>query len=406
MKYKGKNMVLFMLYAVCIGAIIGLIIWSFLKIMNVSIEFLWEFLPNNFEIPFYTIIVCTLGGLIIGIWKKKTGDYPEELTQVMYKVKKDGRYPYNNIGTVSVSAILPLIFGGSIGPEAGLTGVIAGLCTWVGDKFKKLFKDMKELTQIGISATLGTIFHSPMFGFIEPIESDEEETVLPKTSKIVLYFLTIFGALGIVILLNHIFAGHSGMAKFEGLETGIKEWLWLLPFSLIGLLLGCIYHFFEKVITKISTPIQKYTIIKCILGGLILGVIGTFLPYTMFSGEHQMAEIMDKWKEIGALILIITAIMKLLVTNTCIIMGFKGGHFFPCIFSGICAGYAFSMLTGVNPVYSVSIITTALISSLIKKPFATVLLLMICFPIDAVPMMILAAAIGSFIKKSNKDVKN
>lgn len=398
MENKGKNKVLFMLYAICIGAIAGLIIWCFLKIMNISIEFVWETLPNIIKIPFYTIVVCTLGGLIIGIWKKKTGDYPEELEEVIGKVKKDGRYSYNNIGSISVSAILPLIFGGSIGPEAGLTGVIAGLCTWVGDKFKYVFKEMKELTQIGISATLGTIFNSPMFGFIEPIESENEETTLPKTSKIILYFLSIFGAFGIFILLNHFFKGGSGIASFEGFEIGKKEWIWLLPLSIIGVIAGYFYHFSHKIITKASEPIKNYIIIKCTLSGLLLGIAGTFLPYTMFSGEHQMVEIMDKWKEIGVLTLILTAIIKLIITNTCIIMGFKGGHFFPCIFSGVCIGYAFGILTGINSIFCVIVITTSLMAALLRKPFATVLLLMICFPVSAIPIMLLASVIGSSIK--------
>ena len=30
-------------------------------------------------------------------------------------------------------ALLPLLLGASVGPEAGLTGIIAALCYWVGD---------------------------------------------------------------------------------------------------------------------------------------------------------------------------------------------------------------------------------------------------------------------------------
>ena len=144
MQSKSKNRIIFMLYALCLGAVIGAIVWIFLKLMNISIEFLWDKLPSMINIPFYTIIMCTLGGLIIGIWRRYAGDYPEELEEVIIKVKKDGKYPYNNIGKVSISAILPLIFGGSIGPEAGLTGVIVGLCSWINDKFKNMFKEMKE----------------------------------------------------------------------------------------------------------------------------------------------------------------------------------------------------------------------------------------------------------------------
>ena len=398
MQSKSKNRILFMLYALCLGAVIGAIVWTFLKIMNISIEFLWDKLPSMINIPFYTIIICTLGGLIIGLWRRYAGDYPEELEEVIAKVKKDGKYPYNNIGKVSISAILPLIFGGSIGPEAGLTGIIVGLCSWINDKFKNMFKEMKELTQIGVSATLGTIFNSPMFGFVEPIET-EEEVSIPKVSKIIIYFLAIFGALGIVILLNSIFQGGAGMPSFSEIHIDKMEWLWLIPLSLIGIIGGIIYSLYNETVKKFEKYIKKYTVIKCVIAGLLLGIAGTFLPYTMFSGEEQMLDVMSEWQGIGASALLLTAIIKLFITNTCITLGFKGGHFFPCIFSGVCIGYAVALLIGIDPVFCVCIVTTALMAYLLKKPFATVLLLMICFPTSAVLVMLLAAVIGSYIKK-------
>ena len=94
---RTKNNVLFMLYTIILGLIVGLIIWGFLRIMNYGVEFLWGYLPSLISFPLYTVCVCTAGGLIIGIWKRKFGDYPEELTGVIVKIKKTGRYHYNNV---------------------------------------------------------------------------------------------------------------------------------------------------------------------------------------------------------------------------------------------------------------------------------------------------------------------
>ena len=157
-----KNNLLFLLYTVLLGAIVGAIIWSFLRLMNGGIEFLWEYVPKQISFPLYTVCICSLGGLLIGLWKRKFGDYPEELGTVIGKVKKTGRYPYRNVFSTLGSALFPLLIGASVGPEAGLTGVIAGLCTWVGDKLKRFRREIEELTAIGMSATLGTIFRSPM----------------------------------------------------------------------------------------------------------------------------------------------------------------------------------------------------------------------------------------------------
>lgn len=83
---------------------------------------------------------------------------PDELDEVMKKVKKDKFYPYNRVLFLCISALLPLVFGGSIGPEAGLTGVIVGLCYWAGSHMKDAKSKIPELMEVGISATLSAVF--------------------------------------------------------------------------------------------------------------------------------------------------------------------------------------------------------------------------------------------------------
>lgn len=394
---KVKNNVLFLLYTVILGAIVGAIVWAFIRIMNLGIEFIWDYIPSNLNFPFYTLCVCVIGGLLIGVWKKKFGDYPEELSTVMGKVKNTGRYQYNNVFSTVGSALFPLLIGASVGPEAGLTGIIAGLCTWVGDKLKLYFKEVEELTQIGLSATLGTIFHSPMFGFIEPIESDKE-VVLPRTSKIVLYFAAILSSFGVFFLLGNLFGGRTGL---ENLETNKIEWLqylYAIPLAAVGIAAGYLYFIFKKLTFTLENKLKKYTVLRATAGGLLLGISGTFLPLTMFSGEHQISEVMNNTETIGAIMLIVIAVVKLLLTNICIDSGLKGGHFFPVIFCGICIGCAMSLILGIDTVFCASVVTTSLVGHTLKKPLATVLLLMIVFPVKLIPVMLFAAIAAKFIE--------
>lgn len=394
---KIKNNVLFLLYTVILGAIVGAIVWAFIRIMNLGIEFIWDYIPSNLNFPLYTLFVCVIGGLLIGVWKKKFGDYPEELSTVMGKVKNTGRYQYNNVFSTVGSALFPLLIGASVGPEAGLTGIIAGLCTWVGDKLKLYFKEVEELTQIGLSATLGTIFHSPMFGFIEPIESDKE-VVLPRTSKIVLYFAAILSSLGVFILLGNLFGGRTGL---ENLETNKIEWLqylYAIPLAAVGIAAGYLYFIFKKLTFTLENKFKKYTVLRATAGGLLLGISGTFLPLTMFSGEHQISEVMNNTETIGAIMLIVIAVVKLMLTNICIDSGLKGGHFFPVIFCGICIGCAMSLILGIDTVFCASVVTTSLVGHTLKKPLATVLLLMIVFPAKLIPVMLFAAIAAKFIE--------
>ena len=161
-----KNRLVFLIFCVAIGAVIGGIIWAFMRVMHLLIELIWEYIPSAVNIPYYTIIVCLIGGVAVGLVQKLHGPCPDELAEVMKEYKESGKYHYNNIPFMLFAAVLPLIFGGAIGPEAGLTGVIVGLCCWARDNFKFAGKYLSELPDIGVSATLGVLFHSPLFGFI------------------------------------------------------------------------------------------------------------------------------------------------------------------------------------------------------------------------------------------------
>ena len=393
---KYKNNAIFLLYTLILGAIVGAIVWGFLRLMNLGIFFLWEFLPSQINFPLYTLCLCTVGGVLIGLWKRRFGDYPEELHVVLGTVKKTGRYPYHNVFSTLGSALFPLLIGASVGPEAGLTGVIAGLCSWVGDKLKRFKRELTELTAIGLSATLGTIFRSPMFGFMEPIESDKD-TVLPKTSKIVLYFTAILSSFGVFILLNKLFGVSIGMESMEAEKQDLLSYLFAVPLTLIGIAAGYLFFLFQKLTSVLKNRLEKYVVLRAAVGGLLLGIAGTFLPLTMFSGEHQISVVMEGMKEIGAVMLLAVAFVKLLLTNICIGSGLKGGHFFPVIFCGVCIGCSVSLLSGVGAVFCAAVVTTALVGHTLKKPVATVLLLMIVFPPKLIPIMLFAAIAAKFI---------
>ena len=255
---------------------------------------------------------------------------------------------------------------------------------------------MQELTAIGMSATLGTIFRSPMFGFMEPLESDDE-TTLPKASKIVLYFAAILSSFGVFILMNSLFGIQMGMEGIEGGSIPAESYLYAVPLVLVGIAAGYIYFAFRKLTGMIEHRLKKFVVLRAVCGGLILGISGTFLPLTMFSGEHQIPAVMADMEKIGAVMLLVTAIAKLLLTNICIDTGLKGGHFFPVIFCGISIGCAMSLLLGVNILSSTAAVTAALVGHTLKKPMATVLLLMILFPPRLIPIMLFASAAAKFI---------
>ena len=148
---KLANRTLFVLSVVVTGSVAGAFVWALLFVMNLGISFVWDNVGGRFGI-YFPLAACLVGGLVVGLFAKRFGPYPEDLDAVMAKVKRDGRYDYDKLGVMSIAALLPLFFGGSIGPEAGLTGAVAGICTWVGDRMKRFGADFQQLTSVGTMA--------------------------------------------------------------------------------------------------------------------------------------------------------------------------------------------------------------------------------------------------------------
>lgn len=420
---KPANHALFLASVAVTGAFAGAAVWLFFFAMKHGIDYLWTEIPHMLGAaspelasgPFgflpYPFFVCLLGGLLIGLYEKATGIKTDNLYQVMAKVKQDGRYPYDNLGKLSIAALLPLLFGGSIGPEAGLTGVIAGLCSWVGDRMRRFGAEFRELTLLGTQAALTALFTAPVFGFVEPLavsangqdagdgESDADEIIikLPKAQKTVVYGIAIAGGLGAYLLLGKLMGGGMGMPRFEAAEVGNLELAWLIPLALIGTACGWLFFASEHTSEALSHAMGERPVVKAMLAGLVLAACGTILPYTMFAGETQADVLMETYLTIPAGALIATGLVKAVLTPVLINLGWRGGHFFPVIFSGVSLGYGLAILTGADPVFCVAVCTASTMGSVMRKPVMVVALLLLCFPLKGIVCMIIAAVIAAGI---------
>lgn len=394
-----KNQLTLWLFCALIGAVAGALVWILLKIMAVGTEFLWNRIPSQNISPYYTLFVCVAGAAMIGIFRKVFGDYPEDLETVMEKVRSEKRYEYKNMPAMMVAALLPLLIGSSVGPEAGLTGIIVGLCYWAGDNLKFAGQNTRNYSQVGIVVSMSVLFHAPLFGIFEVEEnSDESLSALTKGSKLFIYGIALAAGTGIYGGLSALFgAGLSGFPSFDIVEIQKKDYLLMVLYILCGLLLAYFYQSTHKLTKKISNRFPA--VMKEIFAGLFLGITGTFLPVLLFSGEEQMGTLMETYTSYLPLTLIGIAFFKLLLTNLCIQFGLKGGHFFPVIFAGVCMGYGVAMLTcglnGGHVVFGAAIVTASLLGGIMKKPLAVTMLLFLCFPVKMFIWIFVAALIGS-----------
>ena len=188
-----------------------------------------------------------------------------------------------------------------------------------------------------------------------------------------------------------------GLPRFTGMEVGALEAALVIPAALLGCAAGWAFHASTWASGKLASRMGERSVAKAVLGGIVLAVCGMALPYTMFAGEAQTHLLMDSYLAIGAGALIATGLIKAALTPFCIQMGWRGGHFFPLIFSGVSMGYGFSLLTGADSVSCVAACTAGCMGAVMRQPVMTALLLIMCFPVKGVVVTIAAAAIGAAI---------
>ncbi|MBR1913737.1 MAG: chloride channel protein, partial [Lachnospiraceae bacterium] len=337
-------------FCAVIGVIVSVIFWLFLFAIKWGTGLIWDVLPQQFtRSSVYPLLVCTAGGLIIGLIRRAVGDYPEDMMTVFGKLRADKTYPYRKLPMLFICALLPLIFGSSVGPEAGMVGLIVALCCWAGDSMKFAKSKSEYYSRLGAEVTLSILFRSPLFGLFD-VEGDvseagmaEDEKEAAGALKIVLYCIAAGAAFGMFWLMNTLFGKVSeGFPAFEPADAQRADYMLFVVYLICGIILGLFFERSERVFDMVSRRLPP--VIKEVTAGFILGAVACVLPVIRFSGEEQMGILIEDYAKYAPLAMIGIAFLKIIMTNMCISLGLKGGHFFPLIFSAVCMGFGVSLM--------------------------------------------------------------
>ena len=399
------------LFCATLGMVSGGVLWIFLRLVREGTRLIWDLIPAQVGSPvWYPVLACGLGGLIIGLFRKKFGDYPESMFEVIGRVKKTGTYPYSKIGIIMIAALLPLIFASSVGPEAGMVGIVVALGCWVKENVSFAGRNTVISSRLGLAVSLSVLFFSPLFGLFSAIEEDELPDELldeigrggsVKSGRIrlmMVYGASICGALGVMFVLNSVFGkSMEGFPSFENAVPGKADLLMTVPYLAIGILLGLFFEKTEHVMDKLSAKLPP--VISELTAGLVLGLVSVWVPMVRFSGEEEMGILIRDYADYAPWAMIAMAFLKIVLTCMCIKLGMKGGHFFPLIFAAVCLGYGTSLLIfpldSSSAVYAAAIVTAATLSSSMGKPLAVTCLLFLCFPVRMGIWIFMAAFIAS-----------
>lgn len=365
------------LQAVLVGIISGILVVLF----KVSINQLFS-LIHNYTTRFSILkqlmilpVITTLGGLISGILVFKFA--PETQGSGIPYVKM----VMARMGNVTrLRSIIVKFFAGvagigtglSLGREGPSVQLGAGAGALVGRLFKMNGTNQDKLIASGAGAAIGATFNAPIAGTIFVLEE-----LVNKFSASLLFPV-------LVATVTASSAARYFLGKNPSFTLPVITDVMTLDGIFVCIILGIISGFlgvaFAKVIFKNNDLFSKINIpnwTKPAIAGLVVGIVGVFVPYVLGSGNLSVDMLLQHKLSLSVVVLVF--VIKFFITPLCFGSGAAGGIFLPMLMLGSFLGYIVACISNylgldVNPVMIAMIGMAAFLSAAARTPITAVVM--------------------------------
>ncbi len=101
---KTRSIIVLGLIAAGLGGLIGVVSAGFLHFIEWGQHLLWQVI--SIDLPLQTLLVCTLGGWLIGLCQRYLGDHPKGINEAVAEIRQTGRLDYAHLphGLATISA--------------------------------------------------------------------------------------------------------------------------------------------------------------------------------------------------------------------------------------------------------------------------------------------------------------
>jgi H+/Cl- antiporter ClcA len=390
---------LLMVYAVLFGALSSLLAAGYITLYNQGVEFFKQVSLFVLNVNIWPLILLTGAGVLIGLLIKFFGQRGG-LGVAQRQYAQTGRLNPRNLPSILPQAFISLWSGAAVGPEGPLVFLSGGVGSFISDRLRLQKDDVQVLVYSSIAGAFGGFFGSPVVGAVGAIE-------YMFIRELDLYRHLIPGLLAAAVGYGVYFAflqtSFLGIYSFPDYASPrLVDLWWALLVGVIAGVIGIMFKLIFGIVHLVFTPLNKRPVVRAIIGGVVIGLIGSFLPLTLYSGQVQLLQIIHNPAAFGIGLLLLMMLVKALLTSTSFATGFEGGPIFPLIFIGGTLGLAISkILTFIPEGVAVTAGMAGVACAVFPLPLTMALLLgLLGGQPDLLPVIVIGAVIGFLLSKA------
>jgi H+/Cl- antiporter ClcA len=318
---------------------------------------------------------------------------------------------YRTFPGALLSSLLSLLSGASIGPEGTIVLLVGDISSFVRDKMKIAGESADECLGFDIAA-LASAFNGIIGNALFTGIFATEFQVGGKTNAFrFLIWNLLAGAIGFIFYTSLGIPSFAEMIPFPSITE--LRFAYVIYAIILGALGASLAVFTGLSMQKIGIIMEKSfhgrPIQRILAAGIVIAAVGYFFPNLLFSGEKQIHTILQNPTEIGIVMLLIMAILKILLLALSLKSGYLGGPIFPILFSATMIGLALNLaFPGVPPSILVMCIETGTMTLALGAPLTAVLLVAVVgtanpYMLSLLVLSAVTAMILSMVFKKKKE---
>ncbi len=367
---------------ILLGSICGLLVGSIAAIFAYSLNLVTSVRTAD---P-WLILGLPIAGLVIVFLYHFCGRENNKGTNlIIVSIRSDDKIPIVMAPLIFISTVLTHLFGGSAGREGAALQLGGSLGQNLARAFRMDSKDCKIMTMCSMSAAFSALFGTPLTAAIFSME-------------VISVGIMHYGALvpcAIASVAASMVAQQFGITKEAFIIASLPNinTLNMLRIAFLSLLcayIGSLLCVFLHKCSKLFSKLFKNEYLRIFIGGTII-VILTYLVGTDYNGAGM--SVIKKAIEEGS-VHPEAFLLKAVFTGITLGCGYKGGEIVPSFFVGACFGGWIAPILGIDASFGAAIGLMVVFDAVTNCPVTSLFLAFELFGFTAVPLFLIAAAIG------------